>query len=139
HPDPADQAERAAGPAGAGEGVVMTVLTDRPTARRVPVWVTNLAIATLVAALWPASGLLDTYLDPYFLQILIVIGINIVLATSLNLINGIAGQFSLGHAGFMAVGAYAAGIVFKHYHFDRLAPLAQAPAFLGVVLLAGVL
>ena len=33
--------------------------------------------------------------------------INIILATSLNLINGFTGQFSIGHAGFMAVGAYA--------------------------------
>jgi branched-chain amino acid transport system permease protein len=35
-------------------------------------------------------------------------GINVILAVSLNLINGFTGQFSLGHAGFMAVGAYAA-------------------------------
>ena len=37
---------------------------------------------------------------------LIKVGINIILAVSLNLINGYTGQFSLGHAGFMAVGAY---------------------------------
>ncbi|MCI6097612.1 MAG: branched-chain amino acid ABC transporter permease, partial [Selenomonadaceae bacterium] len=35
---------------------------------------------------------------------LIVIGINVIMAASLNLINGYTGQFSLGHAGFMAVG-----------------------------------
>ena len=35
-------------------------------------------------------------------------GVNIILAVSLNLINGITGQFSLGHAGFMAIGAYTA-------------------------------
>lgn len=46
--------------------------------------------------------------DSYFYDILIGIGINVILATSLNLINGYTGQFSLGHAGFMAVGAYAA-------------------------------
>jgi len=45
-------------------------------------------------------------LDPYFYTILIYIGINIILATSLNLINGYTGQFSLGHAGFMAIGGY---------------------------------
>jgi branched-chain amino acid transport system permease protein len=50
-------------------------------------------------------------LDGYAYQILIYIGINIILAESLNLINGFAGQFSLGHAGFMAVGAYAAASV----------------------------
>src|SRR6266478_5731826 len=45
----------------------------------------------------------------YYYDILINIGINIILAVSLNLVNGYTGQFSLGHAGFMAVGAYAAG------------------------------
>ena len=41
---------------------------------------------------------------------LIIIGINVIMAVSLNLINGYTGQFSLGHAGFMAVGAYT-GVV----------------------------
>ena len=44
----------------------------------------------------------------YYLGILIDCGINIILAVSLNLINGHTGQFSLGHAGFMAVGGYTA-------------------------------
>ena len=46
-------------------------------------------------------------ISPYYYDILIGIGINIILAVSLNLVNGYTGQFSLGHAGFMAVGAYA--------------------------------
>ena len=41
---------------------------------------------------------------------LVSIGINIILAVSLNLINGFTGQFSIGHAGFMAVGAYLSAI-----------------------------
>lgn len=45
-------------------------------------------------------------INPYYQNILINAGIAIILAVSLNLINGITGQFSLGHAGFMAVGAY---------------------------------
>src|SRR5260370_14534707 len=45
----------------------------------------------------------------YYYDILINIGMNIILSVSLNLVNGYTGQFSLGHAGFMAVGAYAAG------------------------------
>lgn len=45
-------------------------------------------------------------INPYFLQIIIYAGINIMLAVSLNLINGFTGQFSIGHAGFMAIGAY---------------------------------
>jgi branched-chain amino acid transport system permease protein len=42
----------------------------------------------------------------YYLGVAIDVGIAIILATSLNLINGHTGQFSLGHAGFMAVGGY---------------------------------
>ena len=45
-------------------------------------------------------------INSYYLQIIIFIGINVTLAVSLNLINGYTGQFSLGHAGFMAIGAY---------------------------------
>jgi branched-chain amino acid transport system permease protein len=50
----------------------------------------------------------NRFTDPYVQQIIILAGVNIILAVSLNLINGITGQFSLGHAGFMAIGAYSA-------------------------------
>jgi len=53
-------------------------------------------------------GIFQSRIDPYFVDVLTRIGINITLAVSLNLINGHTGQFSLGHAGFMAVGAYTA-------------------------------
>jgi branched-chain amino acid transport system permease protein len=57
-------------------------------------------------------GLMSTYmLNAYMQQILFYIAINILLATSLNLVNGFCGQFSLGHAGFMAVGAYVGAII----------------------------
>ena len=48
---------------------------------------------------------------PYIHQIIILTGINIILAVSLNLINGFTGQFSIGHAGFFAVGAYTSAYV----------------------------
>ncbi len=50
-------------------------------------------------------------LNSYYESTIFTICINIILAVSLNLIVGICGQFSLGHAGFMAIGAYSAGIV----------------------------
>ena len=53
---------------------------------------------------------------------LIFAGINIILAASLNLINGYTGQFSLGHAGSMAVGAYV-GVVFTT-NFQMAFPVA---------------
>lgn len=48
----------------------------------------------------------ESYLDPYVQSILMYGLINVILAVSLNLVNGFTGQFSIGHAGFMAVGAY---------------------------------
>jgi len=57
-------------------------------------------------------------LDPYVAQILMYIGINIIMTASLNLVNGYMGEFSVGHAAFMAVGAYTASFfsisVFTH-------------------------
>lgn len=50
-------------------------------------------------------------LDPFVVKVLKDIGIAIVLAASLNIVNGYTGQFSLGHAGFMAVGGYTAAAI----------------------------
>jgi branched-chain amino acid transport system permease protein len=50
-------------------------------------------------------------IDRYYKGILILMQINIILAISLNLINGVTGMLSLGHAGFMAVGAYASALL----------------------------
>lgn len=64
-------------------------------------------LAAVVAAV--VVSFFSVQFNRYYLGIAIDIGINIILAVSLNLINGHTGQFSLGHAGFMALGAYAAG------------------------------
>lgn len=50
-------------------------------------------------------------INDYWQLVLLFIGINIILTVSLNLINGYMGEFSCGHAGFMAVGAYVSGIL----------------------------
>src|SRR6476469_4912361 len=60
-------------------------------------------------------GFGDFRINAYYARILNLIGINITLAVSLNLINGLAGQFSIGHAGFMAVGGYTATYVTVYY------------------------
>ncbi len=52
-------------------------------------------------------GLLDNYIQ----LILMLIGINLILTLSLNLINGYMGEFSVGHAGFMAAGAYVSSLL----------------------------
>ena len=56
-----------------------------------------------------AGGVLSGYVT----KVLLVIGINIILAVSLNVATGYLGQLPLGHAGFMAVGAYTGGILLK--------------------------
>lgn len=50
-------------------------------------------------------------MNDYLLRVLILILINIILAVSLNLINGFTGLFSIGHAGFMITGGYVAGFI----------------------------
>lgn len=54
-----------------------------------------------------SNGIIDSYLQ---LNIFLI-GINIILAVSLNLITGITGQFSLGHAAFMSIGAYTSAVI----------------------------
>ncbi|MHB9132432.1 MAG: branched-chain amino acid ABC transporter permease [Armatimonadota bacterium] len=55
----------------------------------------------------PEFGIINSYAE----LVLKYIGINIILAVSLNLVNGYLGEFSVGHAGFMAIGAYTASIL----------------------------
>lgn len=50
-------------------------------------------------------------IEPYYVTIIIYAGINVIMSVSLNLINGFSGQFSLGHVGFMAIGAYVAAFL----------------------------
>ena len=52
------------------------------------------------------EGLFGFGVPPYYARIIVLAAINVILAVSLNLITGFTGQFSIGHAGFMAVGAY---------------------------------
>jgi len=54
-------------------------------------------------------------INPYISRIIMLCGISITLAVSLNLINGFTGQFSIGHAGFMAVGAYTSAYFSVNY------------------------
>jgi len=70
-------------------------------------------LIALLAAVLVAFGVsyFSDHIDPYYLDVLIGVGINVILAVSLNLVNGYTGQFSLGHAGFMSVGAYLSAAV----------------------------
>ena len=77
------------------------VATNR---RALPIF---LVVGFVLSFAIPQFGLIDDYTQ----LIMMYVGINIILTTSLNLINGYMGEFSVGHAGFMAVGAYTAAIL----------------------------
>jgi branched-chain amino acid transport system permease protein len=70
-------------------------------------------LLALLAAILVAFGVsyFSDRIDPYYLDVMTGVGINIILAVSLNLVNGYTGQFSLGHAGFMSVGAYLSAAI----------------------------
>jgi branched-chain amino acid transport system permease protein len=81
----------------------------------------RLAIATATGlVLYGVGAWLQDGLIEYVQRIVLLAGINVILAVGLNLINGTTGQFSIGHAGFMAVGAYGAA-----FFGVKLAPLFQ--------------
>jgi branched-chain amino acid transport system permease protein len=88
------------------------------------------AMAFLLIAAWvvPGTGLLN----PYVIQILMYVGINMILTLSLNLVNGYMGEFSVGHAGFMAIGAYVSAILGVWY-----VPRALGPWLFPFLLVAG--
>ncbi len=67
-------------------------------------------------------GIVDSYIQLN----MVIIGINIILAVSLNLITGFTGQFSLGHAAFMSIGAYASGILTAKLGYPFIVGIAGA-------------
>lgn len=66
-----------------------------------------LALIFPLTVILPKIGVINPYID----LVLKYIGINIILTVSLNLVNGYMGEFSVGHAGFMAIGAYVASLL----------------------------
>jgi ABC-type branched-subunit amino acid transport system permease subunit len=78
-----------------------------------------IAVVALVGAnaMMSTEGLFGFGIPYYYAEILALTGIAVILAVSLNLITGFTGQFSIGHAGFMAVGAYAS--VFITVYFSQ--------------------
>ncbi|HEV2106201.1 MAG TPA: branched-chain amino acid ABC transporter permease [Candidatus Eisenbacteria bacterium] len=82
----------------------------------------------VLGALAALDAVLPRMLNPYLMRVLLLIGINITLAVSLNLINGFTGQFSIGHAGFMAIGGYAGAMLSLHFGQGAAAALGFLPA-----------
>lgn len=83
---------------------------------------TPVAIAVAVLALLQVA----TSGSEYFVYLSLLVGVNVVLAVSLNIINGMTGQFSIGHAGFMAVGAFSSAVLSAALHEYRIGFLPEA-------------
>ena len=70
----------------------------------------------LAVALGLEFGLDRIITDSSIRQLLMLAACNVLVALSLNVINGMAGQFSIGHAGFIGIGAYTSAILTSHMH-----------------------
>ncbi len=93
-----------------------------------------LALPVLLVLEWLLSN------SPFATYLLSIMAVNIILAVSLNIVNGMTGQFSIGHAGFMAVGAYIAGVTslaLKDVALSFLPVAVSDQVFLVVALLVG--
>jgi branched-chain amino acid transport system permease protein len=94
----------------------------------------SLLVAIFIAIV---VSLFSAQFNRYYRDVAIDVAISIVLAVSLNLINGHTGQFSLGHAGFMAVGGYIAAKITLVFGVTAVA-WAQPLIFVGALLVGGV-
>jgi branched-chain amino acid transport system permease protein len=81
------------------------------------------------------------WIDNYIQIVVMTIGINIIMSTSLNLVNGNMGEFTCGHAGFMCVGAYVSSILsvfcFGTKFGDPALPAASVLIVFPIILLIG--
>jgi branched-chain amino acid transport system permease protein len=68
---------------------------------------------TPAALFYEKPGRFTGLISPYYYSVMIILCINVILSVSLALLNGFTGLFTMGHAGFMAIGAYtSASVVF---------------------------
>lgn len=94
-------------------------------------------VAIIIAYVLVGFLINKNVIDSYIFLNIVIIGINIILAVSLNLITGFTGQFSLGHAAFMSVGAYTSGILTAKFGYPFVVGIIGAgifAAFAGILI-----
>ncbi len=85
--------------------------------KRITSYIVNFVAAAII--FFVMFNMIETkVISRYWSGIVLMVGINIIMATSLNLTTGFLGQLALGHAGFMAVGAYASALFTKNMPWD---------------------
>lgn len=105
----------APGPALPGAGVA-AVEEFTITRRGTSIWVWVILAAAVLALWWLNQA--DILVNNYVLHVLTVVGINVILVAGLNIVNGYLGEFAIGHAGFMAVGAYVSSVATVMFHLN---------------------
>ena len=76
-----------------------------------------------------AAGIMGSHQS----TVVVTIGINVIMAVSLNMVTGVLGQLTLGHAGFMSVGAYAAALLTKALPWPIMVSLPVGLLFGGII------
>lgn len=71
--------------------------------------------------------------NSYYMDLAIRMAINAIIVIGLNLLIGFAGQISLGHAGFLGIGAYASAVLPTHFDFHPLLAMAAGAAATAVI------
>ncbi len=81
-------------------------------------WSVSFAFLIVIIAIY-FLGEYDLF-NQYYIHVLTIIGMNIILVSSLNIVNGYLGEFTLGHAGFMAIGAYTASLIAINFNLPMV-------------------
>ncbi|MCE5192399.1 MAG: branched-chain amino acid ABC transporter permease [Candidatus Cryosericum sp.] len=116
----------------------MTFIRTHRTVATVAAFVLVYVIIKTFSILPLAEG--KPLINGYYLQLIALIGINIVMTVSLGMVNGFTGQFSIGHAGFMAVGAYTSAMITTVWlHVSVANPWVGYPVFILAILVGGLM
>jgi branched-chain amino acid transport system permease protein len=116
----------------------MTFLRAHRTIATVIAFVLVYVIVKVLSILPLVNG--EPLLNKYYIQLIVLAGINIVMTVSLGMVNGFTGQFSIGHAGFMAVGAYTSAMITTVWlHTSTANPWVAYPVFVAAILTGGLL
>lgn len=92
--------------------------------------VSSLGLVVTIAVLVALPFILP---NAYYLDVAIRMAINAIIVLSLNMLVGFAGQISLGHAGFIGIGAYASAVLPTHFGWPPIAALLAGAAMSGIL------
>lgn len=105
-------------------------------------WLKNNSEKIVIPLIFIILWLLKSFgvINNYLMQILMLAGVNIIMTESLNLVNGVTGQNSIGHAGFMAVGAYISALFTDIiFNVSDMPLVSQTALFLIATIMGGII